>query len=80
MVHNVIADAGVLLHLHRDHELGADAVDARHQHRMLITGEVDLKQSAEAADGGEHFRTARRRDFGFDAVQQVMRQIDVHAG
>ena len=47
--HAVDADGVVLVQQHGDAQLGADAVRAGDQDRMLNAGAVQLKQTAEAA-------------------------------
>ena len=47
--HAVDADGVVLVHDHGDLQLGAHAVGAGDQHRVLVAGAVQLKQAAKAA-------------------------------
>ena len=80
MVDNVVTDRVELLHEGGDHEFGSNAVDAGDEHRLFVFRQINLKESAETADGGEHFGAFRRREFLFDAREQFRGEIDVNAG
>lgn len=80
VVHDVVADGVVLFHHHRDHQLGADSVDAGDHHRLLVSGEVDLEKPAETADRSQHFGTPGLRELPLDLGEQFGCQIDIHSG
>ena len=80
VVHDVVADGVVLFHHHRDHQLGADSVDAGDHHRLLVSGEVDLEKPAETADRSQHFGTPGLRELPLDLGEQLGCQIDIHSG
>lgn len=52
MVDNVVTDRVELLHEGGDHEFGSNAVDAGDEHRLFVFRQINLKESAETADGG----------------------------
>ena len=81
MIHEVLADGVVPIHGEGDFQLGAHAIDAGDEHRLLVSFRMSsANKSAEAADFAEHFAAMRRgeqlRQRGFDFVAE----IDVHAG
>lgn len=80
VVDDVVSDRVELLHEGGDHEFGSDAVDAGDEHRFFVFRQINLKESAESADGGEHFGAFRRREFLFNAREQFRGEIDVNAG
>ena len=60
-------------------ELGADAVGARDQHRLLVlAGQVE--QRAEAAQAAHHFGPEAAPDQRLDAFDDFVARIDVDAG
>src|SRR5690606_19643724 len=60
-------------------ELGADAIGAGNQHR-LVQALRQLEQRAEAAKAGEHARPAGARRSRLDAVNERFARVDVDAG
>ena len=80
MVHDVVPDGVVLLHHHRNHQLGADAVDARNQYRLFVFGKIDLEKAAEPTDRSKHLRAPGDRELPLHLIQKFGRQVDVDAG
>ena len=60
VVHEVGADGVVAARHERDLELGADAVGARDEHRLAVAVAVELEETAERADVGQHAGRERR--------------------
>ena len=75
-----MTDRVEFLHESGDHELGSDAVNAGYENGLFVLAQVDLEETAETADGGEHFGTFRRRQFLLDAREQFRGEINIHAG
>eukprot|EP01092_Planopodium_desertum_P014841 TRINITY_DN7609_c0_g4_i2.p2 TRINITY_DN7609_c0_g4~~TRINITY_DN7609_c0_g4_i2.p2 ORF type:complete len:374 (-),score=160.05 TRINITY_DN7609_c0_g4_i2:543-1664(-) len=72
----VDADRIVAVQLVGQLQLGADAVGARHQHRLaVLIGQVE--QGAEATQAAHHFRTEAALDQGFDPLDQLVAGVDV---
>ena len=65
--------------LHGEHELGADAVGARDENRVLVLL-ADFKQGAEAADGAEHARNHGALGRRLDAFDEFVAGINGNAG
>ena len=80
VIDEIGADRAVLVRHERDLELGADAVGARHEHRLLERGGVELEQAAERSDVRQH--AGRERGFRepLDAADGFVARIDVDAG
>ncbi len=64
---------------HGQTQLGADAVGAGHQHRVLVALGQGTER-AEAAQAAHHFRAQGSLGYRADALDQVITGIDVHAG
>jgi len=77
--HQVLADAVVLVEVQRQAQLGADAVGAGHQHRLLVAG-GDLAEGAEAAQAAHHFRARGALGHALDAFDQCFTSVDVYTG
>ena len=78
--HAVDADGVVLVgHLGHD-QLGADAVGAGNQHRLLVTEGSEIEQSAEAADAADHARTVGARHVGLDTLDDFVTGLNAYAG
>ncbi|MNE89604.1 hypothetical protein D3C80_1870260 [compost metagenome] len=60
-------------------QLGADAVGAGDQHRLLVAGR-DFAQGAEAAQAAHHFRARGALGHALDAFDQCFTSIDVNTG
>ena len=80
VVHEVGADRIVPARHERHLELGADAVGARHQHRLAVSVAVELKQSAERPDIGQHARGERGFRERLDPADGLVARGDVDAG
>ena len=80
VIDEIGADGAVPVRHERDLELGADAVGARHEHRLLERGGVELEQAAERSDVGQD--AGRERGFGqtLDAADGFVARIDVDTG
>ena len=59
-------------------QLGADAVGAGHQHRLLVLL-ADLEQRAESADAGQHAFTHRAFCKWLDRLDEGIAGIDIDA-
>ena len=79
MVHEIVANRVVPARLDRDLELRADAIGARHEHRLGDVGR-NAKHSAEPAELAARARGERRQHVRFDAVLRVVGRVDVDAG
>ena len=78
--HAVDADGVVLVgHLGND-QLGADAVSAGNQYRLLVSEGSQIEQAAEAADTADHARTVGARHMGLDALDDFVTGFDAYAG
>jgi len=69
----------VLVELEGELELGADAVGAGHQHRLLVLLR-QLEECAEAADAAQHLGAHGALGEGLDALDKRVAGFDVHAG
>ena len=77
--HQVDADGVVAVELERQLQLGADAVGAGNQHRLLeFLGNLD--QRAEAADARQHFGAHGALGQRLDALDQGIAGVDIDAG
>ena len=79
MVDQVGADRVVPAGHERDLELRADAVGARHEHRLAIAVAIELEQTAERPDLGEHARREGRARQRLDAADGLVAGVDVDA-
>ena len=77
--HQVDADGVVLVQREGELELGADAIGARHQHR-LAEAFRQFDQRAEAADSSQHLRAQRALRERLDRFDQAIAGVDVDAG
>jgi hypothetical protein len=68
-----------LFELEGELELGADAVGAGDQHRLLVLLR-QLEQRAEAADAGQHLGAHGALGEGLDALDERVAGVDVDAG
>ena len=75
----VDADRVVPVQLERQLQLGAHAVGARHQHRLLVFL-ADFKQRAEAADAAHHAFAHRALGKRLDRFDQRIAGIDIDTG
>ena len=76
----VDADGVVTPGLEREHQLGADAVRARDQHRRAhLAGAVQPDQRAEAADAADHVRAGCRLRDRAEQRNQALLQRDIDA-
>ena len=80
VVDEIAADGVVPAGHEGDLELRADAVGARHQHRLPIALAVETEQPAERADLREHARRERRPRERLDAPDGFIAGVDVDAG
>ena len=78
--HGINADRVVLVHLERQLELGAHAVGAAHQHRLLHVQRRKVEHAAEGADIAHHAQTRGRRDVLLDAPHHFVSGFEVYAG
>lgn len=60
-------------------QLGADAVGARDQDRLLVAGR-DLAEGAETAQAAHDFRTRSALGDALDAFDQCFTGVDVYTG
>ena len=79
MIDEIGADGVVAIHGESDFQFGADAIDARDQHRFAHAGEVRRKQSAEAADLAENFGPVRLPNELLNVALQSIAEIDINA-
>ena len=77
--HGVDADGVVLIQQHGDFQLGAHAVGAGDQHRLLHAGKVRGEQAAKPADAGDHPGDHRALDVLFHQFHGLVPRGDVHA-
>jgi len=68
----------VLVQVQRQAQLGAHAVGARDQHRLLVAG-GDFAQGTEAAQASHHFGTGSALGYALDALDQRFTCVDVDA-
>ncbi len=80
MIDQVCADSVVKAHFKGDLELGANAVGARNQHRRGISGCIEAKEAAEAADFAEHLFTKGPLCQVFDPLFGAVAAGDVDSG
>ena len=80
MVHEIGADGVVPIQRKRDLQFRADAIHARHEHRLAHSGEVRREEAAESTDFPEHFGTVRALYARLDAALDQVAQINVHSG
>ena len=66
-------------HLGND-QLGADAVSAGNQYRLLVSEGSQIEHAAEAADTADHARTVGARHMGLDALDDFVTGFDAYAG
>ena len=66
-------------HLGND-QLGADAIGAGNQHRLLVSEGSQIEQTAEAADTADYARTVGARHMGLDALDDFVTGFDAYAG
>jgi hypothetical protein len=77
--HQVDAHGVVLVQHERELELGAHAVGARHQQRVLVAlGQA--AQAGEAAQVGQHLGAHGALDVALDALDQGVARVDVDTG
>ena len=62
----------------RKFQLGADAVGAGYQHRIMVFFR-DFKQRPKPANAGEHFRAHGTFGVGLDVFYQAIARVDVHS-
>ena len=78
--HQVDADRVGHARLDRDLELGADAVGARDEDRILEARRLEVEQSTEAAQPAHHARPVGAAGQGLDVLDQRVARIDIDAG
>ena len=76
----VDADGVVLVQQHGDTQLGADAVGAGNQNRMLHAGAVQLKQAAEAAQTADTVLGHRAGHVLFHQLHRAVTGGDIYTG
>src|SRR5690606_22005128 len=77
--HEVDADLVVLVQIHRQSQLGADAVGSGHQHRLTVTRR-NLAQGAEAAQTAHDFRARSALGDVLDTIYKRVARIDIDTG
>jgi hypothetical protein len=77
--HQILAHGVVAVELERQLELGAHAVGARNQHRLLVLLR-QLEQRAETADAGHHAFAHGALGKRLDPVDQRVAGFDVNTG
>ena len=77
--HGVDADGVVLVHRERDLELGAHAVGAAHQDRLLVAERSEVEHTAERADAAHGARAGGGGDVLLDAADHFVARFQVHA-
>ncbi|MNI24289.1 hypothetical protein D3C73_779030 [compost metagenome] len=75
----VDADAVVLVQVQCQAQLGADAVSAGNQHRLLVAGR-DFAEGAETAQAAHDFRARSALGDALDAFDQCFTGVDVYTG
>ena len=75
--HGIDADGIVLVHGERQLELGADAVGAAHQHRLLDPQRREVEHPAERPDIAHHAQTRSRRHVLLDAPHHFVSGFEV---
>ncbi len=75
----VDTDGLVLLELQGQLQLGADAVGAGDQHRLLVAGR-DFAEGAKAAQAAHDFRARSALGDALDAFDQCFTGVDVYTG
>ena len=78
--HAVDADGVVLVGQLGDHELGAHAVGAGDEDRLLVAQGGQIEQAAEAADAADHAGAVRAGHVRLDALDDFVPGFDAHAG
>ncbi len=78
--HQIDTDGVVLVHLHRQFELGADTVGAGDQHRLFVAIQRQLEQGAEPAQPANDLGAQGAFGVGLDAFDQAVAGVDVHTG
>ena len=78
--HGVNADRIVLVHLEGQLELGAHAVGAAYEHRLLHIQGREVEHPAESADVAHHTRTRGRSHVLLDAPHHFIPGFEIHAG
>ena len=78
VVHQISAHGVVQLHHESNFELGADAIDARNQHRLAIELLVDGEQPAKSTDIADHAAGKGLVRKIFDALLGAVRAVDVN--
>ncbi len=79
MVDEIGADRVVTARHERDLQLRADAVGARHEHRLFAAIAIELEKTAERSDFGQDARSERRSRERLDAPDGLVARIDVDA-
>ena len=69
----------MLVQVQRQAQLGADAVRAGDQNRLLVAGR-DLAKGAEAAQATHDFRACGALGHALDAFDQCFAGVDVYTG
>ena len=62
------------------HQLGADAVGARYEHRLPVATGRQGEQPPESADAGENLGPPRTGHERLDAFDEFVARVDVDAG
>src|SRR5690606_8931704 len=75
----VLSDAVMPVQVQGQAQLGAHAVGARHQYRLLVAG-GDFAQGAEAAQTAHDLRTSGAFGHALDAFDQRFACVDVDTG
>ena len=77
--HRVDTDGVVLVQEHGDFQLGANAVGAGNQHRLLHAGQIGSEQASEPADARHHPGDYRALDMLLHQFHRLVSRGDVHA-
>ena len=80
VVHEIGTDGVVPVGEKRDLQLRADAVSARHQHRLAEAHAGEAEQPAEGADLRQHARRERAAGEALDAADGFVAGVDGDAG
>src|SRR5439155_23311077 len=80
MIYQVLANGVVTVQSECEFELGADPVDTRDKHRLLIFLNSESEESAKTANFAKHLGTMRRRKELRQGPFDLVAKIDVDTG
>src|SRR4029079_11440884 len=80
MIDEIDADRIVLVGEKCDLQLGADAVGTRDQHGVLVSPALELKQTTERTDVGQHARGKSRAGKATNTADGFVARVDIYSG